>query len=309
MKINLDKSSKIILKECMGLKRNESCLIVTDSKLKKIGEALFRESLRLAKKSKLVFTNIPKSHGSEPQKNIADEMLKYDVCLLATIKSLSHTRARENASKKGARIASMPGITEGMAKRTLNLNLNDIRKRNDMLISKLKSKNIIKITTNKGTDLKFFIKGRKWVSDDGIYTKKGAFGNLPSGEIFIAPLENKTNGILVCDASVAGLGIIDKNIRMEIKDGFIKNIRGGKTAAKFQKLLKTRLHGNVAELGIGTNHKAKITGEVLEDEKVMGTFHVAFGNNLHFGGKVDVPFHVDFVMKNPRVFADGKRFL
>ena len=98
----LEKSAKIILEYCMSLKTNESCLIITDSKLKSIGNVLYKNSLKIAKKSKLILTTIPKSHGAEPPKYVADEMLNYDVILMPTTKSLSHTKARENASKNGA---------------------------------------------------------------------------------------------------------------------------------------------------------------------------------------------------------------
>ncbi len=299
------RSCQIILKDCMNLKSNESCLIITDKKLKSIGYALFKNSLKITKKSKIILTEIPRGHGAEPPKRVADEMLHYDVVLLATTKSLSHTKARKNASKKGARIASMPGITIDMIKRALNADFKKIKLINEELIKKFKNKNNIKITTKKGTDLEFSAKGRKWISDDGIYTKKGAFGNLPAGEIFIAPLEGKTNGMIIADASVGGLGKVDECIKIKVEDGFIRKIEGGKTAKAFSKLLKNRLYRNVAELGIGTNPKAKVTGNVLEDEKVIGTCHIAFGNNRHFGGRVDVPFHVDFVIKSPVIYADG----
>ena len=301
--MNLDKPAKIILKECMALKSNESCLIVTDKKLWPIGTALYRSSLKISKKSKLIFTDIPRTHGAEPPSDVSKEMLKYDVILLATTKSLTHTKARENASSRGARIASMPGITTDMMQRALNVDFQKIRKLNNRLISRLIYKNKIQIITRKGTNIKFDLKDRKWLSDDGIYTKKGSMGNLPAGEIFIAPLEGRTSGTLVVDGSVASLGKAHKNITIKIKNGLIKEVNGGRTANKFKKLLKNKLYKNVAELGIGTNPKAGITGEVLEDEKVQGTFHVAFGNNKHFGGKVDVPFHVDFVIKNPTIFA------
>src|SRR3989338_3708846 len=301
----LDKSAKIILKDCMNLKSNESCLVITDSKLKNIGKILYKNSLKITKKSKLVLTPIPEAHGTEPSKNIANEMLKYDVILMPTTKSLSHTKARENASRKGARIASMPGITIEMMKRALNVDFNKIKIINEKLIKKLENKNIIKITTKKGTNVEFYTKRRKWVSDYGIYTKKGAFGNLPAGEIFIAPLENKTNGTIVVDASVGGIGKVDKTIQIIVKNGFITKIIGGKTANQFKKSLKNKLYKNVAELGIGINCKAKIAGNVLEDEKVTSTCHIAFGNNRHFGGKVDVPFHIDVVIKNPTIYADG----
>jgi len=300
-----DKSCKIILKDCMNLKKNESCLIVTDKKLKLIGNSLYKNSLKITEKLKLILTTIPKNHGAEPPKYVADEMLKYDVILMPTTKSLSHTKARENASKKGARITSMPGITINMMKRALNVDFNKIKQYNKQLISTLKNKNKIKITTKKGTNIEFYKKGRKWIGDDGIYTKKGAFGNLPAGEVFIAPLEGKTNGTIIVDASVSGLGKVDKNIIIAVKDGFIVDVNGGLVAKSFKKSLKNKLYKNVAELGIGTNYKAKVSGEVLEDEKILGTCHIAFGNNKHFGGKIDVPFHVDVVVKNPTIYSDN----
>lgn len=300
----LDKSCKIILKDCMNLKKSESCLIVTDSKLKSIGNALLKNSLRITKQSKLLIIPIPEAHGTEPPKKAAKEMMEYDVILIPTTKSLSHTKARHSASKKGSRIASMPGITIDMMKRALNADSKKIKKINDKLISRLKNKIKIRITTKKGTDIEFYLKGRKWIGDDGIYTKKGAFGNLPAGEIFIAPIEGKTNGKIIVDASVGGIGKVDKNIEIYVKDGFIVDVIGGKTANLFKKLLKNKLYRNVAELGIGTNYKAKITGNVLEDEKVAGTCHIAFGNNRHFGGKIDVPFHVDVVIRKPTIYAD-----
>ena len=301
----LNKSCNIILNDCMNLKANESCLIITDNKLKSIGFRLFKSSSKITRKIKLITIPIPETHGSEPPSKVAREMLNYDVILMPTTKSLSHTRARENASKKGARIASMPGITTDMMERALNADFNKIKTLNKKLIIKLQNKNKIIIKTNKGTNIEFYVKGRKWIGDDGIYTKKKAFGNLPAGEVFIAPLENKTNGTIIADASVGGLGKVDIEIKITVKGGFIENIKGGKIASQFKKLLKNKLYRNVAELGIGTNYKAKITGEVLEDEKVYGTCHIAFGNNKHFGGKVDVPFHVDFVIKKPTVYADN----
>ena len=303
--MSLDKSAKIILKDCMNLKSNESCLIVTDRELLNIGKILYKNSLKITKNSNLTLTTIPEAHGTEPPKYISDEMLRYNVVLIPTAKSLSHTKARENASKKGARIASMPGITIEMMKRALNISFNEINTINEKLIKKLKNKNKIKITTKKGTNIEFYTKGRKWIGDDGIYTKKGAFGNLPAGEVFTAPLEGKTNGTIVVDASVGGIGKVDKNIRIDVKNGFIVNMQGGKVVNQFKKSLKNKLYKNVAELGIGTNYKARITGNVLEDEKVAGSCHIAFGNNKHFGGKVDVPFHVDVVIKKPTIYADG----
>ena len=108
LKMSLNKSAEIILKDCMNLKRNESCLIITDKKLKSIGNVLYKNTLKITKKAKIILSTIPEIHGTEPPKHVSNEMLHYDVILIPTTKSLSHTKARKNASNKGARIASMP---------------------------------------------------------------------------------------------------------------------------------------------------------------------------------------------------------
>ena len=156
--MQLNKSCEIILKDCMNLKNNESCLIITDSRLKSIGFQLFKNSLKITKEVKLILIPIPETHGSEPSADVAKEMLKYDVILIPTTKSLSHTKARHAAQKKGARIASMPGITAEMMQSTLNVDFYKIRKSNNKLISKLKNKNKINIITKNGTNIKFYIK-------------------------------------------------------------------------------------------------------------------------------------------------------
>ena len=66
---------------------------------------------------------------------------------------------------------------------------------------------------------------------------------------------------------------------------------------------------NVAELGVGTNDCARITGTILEDEKILGTVHVAFGNNASMGGTVKVPFHLDGVIRAPTLVVDGEVLL
>jgi len=100
-------------------------------------------------------------------------------------------------------------------------------------------------------------------------------------------------------------------ISVKVKDGYATEITGGKEADKLKRmLLKFGKKGrNVAEIGIGTNDKAKLSGILLEDEKVLGTVHIALGNNLSMGGNVNVPLHVDGVILKPTVYFDGKMIM
>lgn len=303
---DLQKAALKILKKCMGLSKKDSCLIVFDENKKSIADALFKAALRISK-VKLLQIPIGKQHGEEPPLHAAKEMLKHGVIMLATTKSLSHTKARRNATKKGSRIASMPSISKDMFLRAASVDYSRVSERSKKLISFLKNKEIVKIKTKIGTDIELNIKGRNLDGDIGLYIGKGAWGNIPAGEVSLSPNEGKTNGVFIVDASM--LGKVDKPIRITVKNGFAVKIEGGKTALKLKKELekiKNKNAYNIAELGIGMNDKAKIIGNVLEDEKVLGTAHIALGNNASYGGRVNVPLHLDGVFKKPTIEADGK---
>ena len=66
---------------------------------------------------------------------------------------------------------------------------------------------------------------------------------------------------------------------------------------------------NIAEVGIGTNHQAQIDGAILEDEKVLGTVHIALGNNSAMGGKVSVPIHLDGLIRSATLSVDDRILL
>ena len=65
----------------------------------------------------------------------------------------------------------------------------------------------------------------------------------------------------------------------------------------------------LAEFGIGTNPFLKISGNLLEDEKVKGTIHLAFGNSRGMGGDNDAPVHIDCMVRNPDVYVDGRKVM
>lgn len=307
----MPKAAEIVLKKCLGLKKNEKFLVITDSKLYNLGNMFFREAKKITNSAKLIKIPIPKVNGTEPPKKTAKEMLKYDAELLITTKSLSHTKARKKACKNGARIVTMPGITKSTVNRALNIDYRKLKKIDSKLADIIDNGNKVRIKTKLGTDIGFSINGRKaYGRESGIYDKKGSYGNLPTGEIFVAPVEKSANGVFVADASFAGIGKLKNPLKIYVKRGYAVNLKGV-NAKKMEGLLDSvgKEGRNIAELGIGTNEKAKITGNVLEDEKVKGTCHIALGNNTGFGGKVSVQLHLDGIIKNPTIFVDKKKIM
>ncbi len=308
----LDKASVIAIRDCMGTQPNETVLIVTDEFKKKIGYSLFQNAKRLGHESVYLEFKSREMHGQEPPQQIAEMMKLFDVVLCPTAKSLTHTNARRNASALGARIATFPGITEEIMIRGLNADYKKIAALTIKLQEIMNEVNVVRVTSAIGTDITMDISGRKALPSKGLFHKKGESGNLPTGEAYIAPLEGKTNGVFYVDGSMASIGVIKgKPIRIEVKDGFAVYVSGSNQAKKLDDTLNKydNLSRNIAEFGIGTNYKAKLSGILLEDEKVMGTIHIALGDNKSMGGLVDVPIHLDGVVKKPTVYFDEKMIM
>ena len=305
----LDSACIIAIRTCMGTKKDEKVLVITDEQKREIGYALYINALRLGHQSLYIEMKSGKVNGEEPPEAVAELMQKFDVVLCPTAKSLTHTNARRAASAKGVRVATFPGITKDVMIRGMNADYNKISKLSIKLKDILEKGSHVRITSALGTDISFSIKGRPSYASKGLFYAKGESGNLPTGETFLAPIEGTSNGIFIVDGSMAGLGLIKNvNISIKVKDGYATEIKGGLLAKKLAKQLDEvgKDARNIAEFGIGTNDSAKLSGVLLEDEKVLGTVHIALGNNISMGGNINVPLHLDGVIKKPTVYLDGK---
>jgi aminopeptidase len=333
-KNDLLEAAKHILATNMALKEGERALIVADIPriedwsgpsfaLKDLVQRalLARDLYDLAKPEfpgcPIDFLAFPTTgqNGTEPPEEIARRFPGYDVLLLMTTFSLTHTDARVQACLKGARIASMPGIEESMLIRggpVLGDAEQIVRETTDWA-EKLTACSQVHILTSLGTDLSFSIEGRSGGSDAGLFHKRGAWGNLPAGEAYTAPVEGTANGRLVAPAGwYAGL---KENLVLTFENGYVVSATGGgEIGDQFRGLFRfgedEYYHRrNCAELGIGTNPNAKNAENVLEAEKIRGTIHIAVGDSAHMQGKTVSDLHEDFVIPSPEVYFDGKKVM
>ncbi len=307
----LMEAARVAVRECMALRAEELSLVVTDAERRKIGEAILEAARETGSDAVLVEMVAREVSGEEPPVTVAEAMKAADVVLAPTTKSITHTESRRNACAAGARIATLPGITEESMARTLFADYGAIAERSRKLADILTEGSECHVTTPAGTELWMSIAGREGKADTGIIHNRGDYGNLPAGEGFIVPVEGSAEGILVVDGSMAGVGMLTEPIRIEIKGGLAVQLEGGRESKKLSDLLE-RVGGdarNIAELGIGTNEKAIVTGIVLEDEKVMGTVHIALGDNASMGGTIRVPLHLDGVLMNPTLLIDGSKVM
>jgi len=225
--------------------------------------------------------------------------------------STSHTTFRNLLTKIcGTRYASMPLFEAEMLEGAMAIDYRELKRRTTLIAGEVRKAELIEVKTPNGTHIAFSKKGRKVSADTGILTRPGSFGNLPAGEVYLAPLESTADGTLILEW--APTRKLSSSVVLTVKDGYVGEVLGDEPFASYlrEKLRERKENGNIAELGIGTNDRARRPDNILESEKILGTVHIALGDNTSFGGKVSAPFHQDFVFFRPTVTLideDGKR--
>lgn len=308
---DLPHPARIAVEQCLGIRSGATVLVVTDLPCAEVAEALWQAAREAGAEAMLLRMLARKVHGEEPPPLVAEAMRQAQACFLPTSRSLTHTSARRQASAAGVRIATLPNITPDIFIRALDADYRQIRELTLRVGEVLERGGEVRLTSPAGTDLTLNMAGRPAVLDTGIYTEPGSFGNLPAGEAYIAPVEGTAEGLLVVDGSMAGVSTLDAPIRIVVSEGRARSITGGRGAGELDAILAAQGEDarNLAELGIGTNGSARITGHILEDEKVLGTVHVALGANASFGGIVQVACHLDGILKRPSLWVDGRQVM
>ena len=298
--------SKRLLKDNMGLVAGERLVVVYDETTLQIGESLFLAGCALGAKTAAIRIPVPERNGAEPDDIVSAAMKAADVVVAPTGASLTHTQARKRACEAGARVATMPRITGDMyfngpitADYTI---VEAVTKRYTELLSHAGTAEII----SGGHSHSLSLAGREGHPSTGVYRNRGESGNLPSGEAYIAPVEGSANGSVVIDGSFVGLGVLDEPLLLTFRDGLLAGIEGRGGSTILAQLGDNPKARNLAELGIGTNDRARFTGVILEDEKIYGTVHIALGSNDTFGGTVAAGIHIDGVMRKPTLRLDGR---
>jgi leucyl aminopeptidase (aminopeptidase T) len=221
--------------------------------------------------------------------------------------STSHTRFRALANLAGSRFASLPHFDPDMFLGSMLVDWQALAARTETLALAVNNAVSLEVQTPDGTSLAMDKRGRRAEGDTGILTAPGSFGNLPAGEVYLAPVEGSSNGTLVI--RFAPTRPLREPLTLTVKDGLVTDMAGDDPYRGHleEKFLQSEANRNIAELGIGTNDRATRPDNVLEAEKILGTIHVALGDNSGFGGVVSTPFHEDFVCYSPTLTAIDAR--
>jgi len=308
-----------------------------DEDVATISYALYNSALKLKAKPTLVFQDVKTQLDLAEDAVIKAIESKPDIAISISKEKLGKDKKRLEkplygkynhyfeyllATKKMRSFWS-PSITLEMFKKTVPIDYKTLRKRADALKKLFDKATECHITAPGGTDVIIGLKGRKGFLDDGNFSKPGTGGNLPCGEMFISPALGASSGIIAFDGSISsdrGEIIIKKPIKCHVKKGFITRIEGGKEAKALEDTIKRaektikqfvkdgkipkkeeksyiKNAKNLGELGIGLNEKAQIVGNMLEDEKVFKTCHIAVGSN--YDNDANSLIHLDGLINKP----------
>jgi leucyl aminopeptidase (aminopeptidase T) len=310
----LEQAVVTVVERCLRVQAGEAVLVVADPDSTAIGHALLQASR--AAGGDAVLTILPPNprRGTEPPAPVAAAFAAADVFIAPCLPSLSHTSARKRACELGHRGATLPGVTADMLARLMSTDFDALAARCRAVAALLTAADDAHMTCPRGTDLRLDLRGRDGISDEGDLAAAGAFGNLPCGEGFMSPAGGDGT---IATSALAAVGLTAEPVLLTVRDGALAGADSdGDAAARFLATLDAHgpLGRNLAELGVGTNDRATVTGNILEDEKILGTTHIAFGASAGIGGTVTVPVHLDVVVFEPSlrigdtVVLDGGRW-
>jgi len=297
----LEQAVTTVVERCLRVRDGETVLVVADPDSTAIGEALLAAARTAGGDAVLTILPPNPSRGTEPPAPVAAALAAADVFIAPCLPSLSHTSARRRACEAGHRGATLPGVTAEMLARLMSTDFDALAARCRAVAALLTDAADAHLTCPHGTDLRLDLRGRAGISDEGDLGAPGAFGNLPCGEGFMSPAGGDGT---IATTSLGLPSLLDEPVLLTVRDGALASAAGGVPGDGGREFLAMLdAHGplgrNLAEMGVGTNDRATLTGNILEDEKILGTAHIAFGASAGIGGTVTVPVHLDVVVLEP----------
>lgn len=305
--MDLAPGARALLEISLNTQEGESVMIVTEPATLSLGPAFLEAAKGLGAEAFLTVVDVPTS-GAEPPEAVALAMKEADVVVLATQKSLSHTKARRLANRGGSRIISIPGITEGMlAEGCLTADHQEVEGRMVTTYQKIRKAESLRATTPQGTDLSVAITEREWITDDtGLCRGRGDFSTFPAGELLVAPVEGSADGTLVAD--VFFHQFLRQPAEATIREGYAVGLS---RAVEAERAMDVGGHEgrHLSRFGLGFNPAARWTKNPLEAVKALGALHVGFGDNTVLGGEIACGVSVEAVVRGVSLEADGKPVL
>ncbi|MCL4768526.1 MAG: aminopeptidase [Hyphomicrobiaceae bacterium] len=300
--------------QCAAVKPGENVVIACDTNKLRLAEVLAAAAYAVGGMPTIVAFPPTGAHGAQVPKPVVGACARSDVFFLPTTWSMTHTDARIEATRNGARGATMCEVTEDCLCAGGILGDYEEADRLGRAIGAVLAKaSTIRMTSPAGTDLRARVSNRPVQYETGIFREPGSFAALPDSELNISPIEGTTEGVIVGNVRVMGYGVIrDEPVTIEVKDGMVGAISGGKAARYLEQTLSSfddPSARNLAEFAVGLNPKCRSYATNLEDLGKLGFGHHGIGSNYAIGGNVKAPCHIDVIYTDASLEIDGRLVL
>jgi len=290
----------------------EPVVIVTDPELERYAELVAEAARSRGAVVTTCLIPVRRQDGEEPPEPVARAMAEAKVIFSPVSISITHTRAMRSALEAGARAILMTAYTDAIltSPALLDTDFHAQAPVCHRIGDAFTAGSRVRLTSPKGTDLTFSIEGRTANVLTNV-PEPGQLAPVPDIEVNVVPVTGSAEGRLIADASVPylGIGVLEDPVVCTMEDGYITRMEGGAEADRIRTYLSSfgdRNCFNVAELGVGLNPNARLTGEMLEDEGVLGTIHIGIGTSHTLGGEIVAPTHYDLLMWEPTIEVDGR---
>lgn len=307
------KGASIVVETCAAIKAGEDVLIVTDWEVSDVAERIVAAAKERDATVSLVSMDPREYDGNEPEPTVAAAMLEADVIITPVYRSITHSSAVEEAKNEGARIISMVKFTpEQLVRGGLYADYEGMRPYCKEMARKFSEADKARVTSPQGTDVTFGLEGRDGNAHPGITADPGEFTALVHIEANISPVEETTEGTMVFDGAIPNLdiGVLETSVEMDVTNGSVTNIRGGREAEKIRRVWAEHDDPavyNIAQLAVGMNPECEeFNGWFSNDHGRYGNVHVGIGTSSNLGGTTRAPVHFDAMMAEPTLVLDGE---
>lgn len=300
--------------QCAGVKPGEYVVIACDTNKMRLAEALAAAAYAVGGKPTIVAFPPTGAHGAQVPKPVVGACAQSDVLFMPTSWSMTHTDARIEALKNGSRVCTMCEVTEDcLCTGGILADYEACDRLGRKLGGIIAGGKTIRMTSTGGTDIAARITERPVQYETGLFREPGRFAALPNSELNISPIEGTAEGLIVGDVRLMGYGVIrDEPVTLEVKEGLVVKISGGKGARYLEETLKVfhdRRAYNLAEFGVGLNPASRAYATNLEDLGKLGFGHHGIGSSYAIGGEVEAPCHIDIIFSEISVEIDGQTIL
>lgn len=309
----VEQGAKTVVQNWLRIREGEKLTILTDEHCHRQAEVIKDEALKAKAEVKLLSVPTGRGHaGAILEQDPFSSAIDWSETIVgASTYSMLTARKIRDAAASGKRYLSLPLSGKDGAptlhRDFMQMPTEEAAEMAKVLLSRIRGKKRIHVTTPAGTDLHLSIEGRT----AGAFTGDFSTGDPCESscfEVYISPREDQTHGIMVVDASLGYIGAPQKPLAIKFLDGKIIEIENSEEGTVLKDFLGTFSDDKMliaAEFGMGLNTCGVCNGDCyIEDESAYGTFHIGIGRNLTLGGENDAAGHNDLVCFHPTIWFD-----